>query len=105
VALGAEWAVARGWKLRAGMLYDRTPTRDQYRSTIIPDVDRVWASIGATYQISDTLALDASYQHMFAKEAPINRTNSFPALSTTVQTVGTTETSADIVGLTLRMQF
>lgn len=105
VALGAEWAVARGWKLRAGMLYDRTPTRDQYRSTIIPDVDRVWASIGATYQISDRLALDASYQHMFAKEGPINRTNSFPSLGTTVQTVGTTETSADIVGLTLRMQF
>jgi long-chain fatty acid transport protein len=105
LALGAEWAVARGWKLRGGMLYDRTPTRDQFRSTIIPDVDRLWASIGATYQISDTLALDASYQHMFAKEGPINRTNSFPTLSTTVQTVGTTDTSADIVGITLRMQF
>jgi long-chain fatty acid transport protein len=105
LSLGTQWAVARGWKLRGGMLYDQTPTRDQYRSTIIPDVDRLWASVGATYEISDSMALDFSYQHMFAKEGPINRTNSFPALATTVQTTGTTETSADILGLTLRMQF
>ncbi len=105
VAIGAQWAVAPGWMLRTGMMYDRTPTRDQYRSTIIPDVDRLWASIGATYAISDSLALDFSYQHMFAKDGPINRTNSFPTLFTTVQTTGTTETSADIVGLSLRMQF
>ncbi len=105
LSLGAQWAVAPGWVLRGGMLYDRTPTRDQYRSTIIPDVDRLWASVGATYEISESVALDFSYQHMFAKEGPINRTNSFPALFTTVQTTGTTETSADIVGLTLRMQF
>lgn len=105
LALGAQWSMAPGWKLRGGMLYDQTPTRDQYRSTIIPDVDRLWASIGATYEISDSLALDFSYQHMFAKEAPINRTNSFPSLGATVRTTGTTETSADIVGVTLRMQF
>lgn len=105
LSLGAQWAVAPGWKLRTGMMYDQTPTRDQYRSTIIPDVDRLWASVGATYEISDSVALDFSYQHMFAKEGPINRTNSFPTLATTVQTTGTTETSADIVGLTLRMQF
>jgi long-chain fatty acid transport protein len=105
LSLGAQWALARGWVLRGGMMYDQTPTRDQYRSTIIPDVDRVWASVGATYEISDAVALDFSYQHMFAKEGPINRTNSFPTLATTVQTTGTTETSADIVGLTLRMQF
>lgn len=104
-SLGTEWAVARGWKLRGGMMYDQTPTRDQYRSTIIPDVDRVWASVGATYEISDALALDFSYQHMFAKEGPINRTNSFPSLATTVHTTGTTETSADVLALTLRMQF
>jgi long-chain fatty acid transport protein len=105
VAVGGQWAVAPGWVLRTGMMYDQTPTRDQYRSTIIPDVDRLWASVGATYEISDALALDFSYQHMFAKEGPINRTNSFPALATTVQTRGTTETSADVLALTLRMQF
>lgn len=106
LAIGAEWAVAPGWTLRGGMLYDQTPTRDQYRSTIIPDVDRLWASIGATYAISDRLALDVSYQHMFAKEGPINRLNDFTStLGVSVQTSGTTETSADIIGLTLRMQF
>jgi long-chain fatty acid transport protein len=105
LALGAQWAVAPGWKLRTGMMYDQTPTRDQYRSTIIPDVDRVWASVGATYEVSESMAVDLSYQHMFAKEGPINRTNSFPALATTVQTRGTTETSADVLALTLRMQF
>lgn len=105
VAIGAQWAVARGWILRTGMMYDQTPTRDQYRSTIIPDVDRLWASVGASYEISDSVALDFSYQHMFAKEGPINRTNSFPSLATTVQTTGTTETSADVLALTLRMQF
>lgn len=105
LALGAQWAPVAGWTLRGGMLYDQTPTRDQYRSTIIPDVDRLWASIGASYEFSDSLALDISFQHMFAKDGPINRTNSFPALGTTVQTTGTTETSSNVMALTLRVQF
>lgn len=105
LSLGAQWAVAPGWKLRGGMLYDQTPTRDQYRSTIVPDVDRLWASIGASYDITDSIALDVSYAHMFAKDGPINRTNVFPGGLPTVQTSATTETSADIIGLSLRFQF
>lgn len=106
ISLGAQYKLAPGWVLRGGVMYDQTPTRDEFRSTVVPDVNRFWATIGASYQFSDTIALDVSYEHLFENDAPINRTNDFSStLGTVVQTRGTTETSADVFGLTLRMQF
>lgn len=105
-SIGAAARVAPGWTVRGGLAYDQSPTRDnESRSTAIPDVDRVWVALGASYDFNESLTLDISYEHMFENSGTINRTNSFPTLATTVQTRGETETSSDVLGITLRMKF
>lgn len=104
-AIGAEVAVGGGWNLRTGLQYDQTPTRDAFRSTSMPDTDRVWFSVGASYAISQNVTFDFSYSHMFAKEEPINRSTTFTAIATTVLTKGSTETSSDVLGFGLQVAF
>ncbi len=104
-SVGAEVKATEDWTLRGGLEYDKTPTRDAYRSTRIPDADRIWAALGATYRLSDAVSVDLSYVHMFVKSEPINRTNAFPLLATTVETVATTRTSSNVLGIGLRGSF
>lgn len=105
VSVGAQYVVDEAWTVRGGLEYDQSPSRDAYRSTRIPDADRIWAAVGATYRFSDRVAVDLSYVHMFVKSEPINRTNEFPLLVTTVETVGTTKTSSNVLGIGLRGSF
>ncbi len=105
ISVGAQHKLTASWTLRGGVEYDQTPTRDAYRSNSIPDADRLWLGLGASYALSETVSFDLSYAHMFANEAPINRTNNFSALGVTAVTTGTTETSSDVVGLSLQVAF
>ncbi|RMF09201.1 MAG: aromatic hydrocarbon degradation protein [Alphaproteobacteria bacterium] len=105
VSVGAQVRVDESWTLRGGVEYDRSPSRDAFRSTRIPDADRIWTAVGATYRISDSVAVDLSFVHMFANSEPINRTTAFPLLATTVETVGTTKTSSNVLGIGLRGNF
>lgn len=105
VAVGAEVKTNDVWNIRAGIAYDRTPTRDEFRSTRIPDANRIWLSVGATWNVTEHAALDLSYAHMLAKSAPINRINDFAQLATSVSTQGETRTSSHVLGLNLRGRF
>jgi long-chain fatty acid transport protein len=65
-ALGARWAFARDWLLRLGTAFDQSPiTSDRFRTPRIPDSDRVWASFGLGYQLTQGIRLDFSYAHIF----------------------------------------
>ena len=59
--MGLEADVGSGLTLRAGVAYDKTPTTDKFRSPRIPDADRIWGSVGASYQFSDSIKLDFAY--------------------------------------------
>ena len=52
--------------MRAGVAYEESPIDTEIRSTRLPDNDRIWASIGATYQWNDKLSFDVAYTHIFA---------------------------------------
>jgi len=105
LSVGLQHQLDESWTLRTGVEYDKTPTRDAYRSTLIPDADRLWAALGATYNFSGGFSVDLSYVHMFANSEPINRVNAFPLVSTTVETVGRTKTSSNVLGFGLRSSF
>jgi len=65
VALGEDYYVNDNWTLRAGVAYDQSPSRSNtYRTNRIPDTDRVWASLGASY-IKDNYQVDFGYAHLF----------------------------------------
>ena len=71
LALGAEYLVADGFRVRGGVAYDQSPARDAYRTPRIPDSDRYWLSVGASYQVLRNVELTAAYTHIFADDAKV----------------------------------
>lgn len=74
-ALGGEMDVSKKLTVRAGTMFDQTPTIDGYRTTRVPDGNRIWASTGVTYHLNDMVALNMSYAHVFVKAADVLRTD------------------------------
>lgn len=78
VALGGEYDLTPAWTLRAGAAWDQTPTEDPDlaagffgRTVRVPDEDRVWLSVGASYDLAQGITLDAAYSYLFAVEDPV----------------------------------
>src|SRR4029450_13165978 len=59
-SLGAEYQWSPRFAVRAGVAYEESPITNRTRSVNIPDNDRVWASIGASYKVTEKLSVDAS---------------------------------------------
>jgi len=71
VSLGAEYRWSDMLRLRAGVAYDPTPVREDTRTPRIPDSDRYWASVGASWQVLPNVELTAAYTHIFADDARV----------------------------------
>jgi long-chain fatty acid transport protein len=70
-SFGLDYRVTDRITLRAGAAYEQSPIDTEIRSTRLPDNDRIWASLGASYQWSDQLQLDVSYTHIFIRDTAI----------------------------------
>ena len=65
-AVGTEYQFSEALKLRMGAAYDQTPVKDkQHRVATLPDLSRVWLCAGFTYQLTESVALDFGYVHIF----------------------------------------
>ena len=64
-SFGGEYRLSPEWEVRAGVAYEVSPIDVGNRSTRLPDTDRIIASVGASYQWSEKLKLNASYAHYF----------------------------------------
>ncbi|WP_313802794.1 OmpP1/FadL family transporter [Sphingobium sp.] len=107
VSLGGEVDVSPALTLRAGTMFDRSPTNPQHLTTRVPDGDRVWLSAGATWNISSAFALNLSYAHNFVEKANIIRPDSYyPSPATvTATTLSQTSGNADQIGASLTARF
>jgi long-chain fatty acid transport protein len=108
IGLGAEYRLTDAWTLRGGVSYDQTPTRDAVRNTRVPDGDRYWIAIGASYELSDTIGLDLAYGHRFFEDGDIDRTRTFfegSGVESTIRTNARAKTDADVIALALRISF
>lgn len=63
-SLGAEFDLSEAWTLRGGVGKDESPTNDLHRTPRLPDNDRMLYSIGATWNVSPALSIDAAYQRI-----------------------------------------
>lgn len=70
-AVGIEGQFAPGFKVRTGVAFDQTPTRDSTRSVRIPDDDRFWWSIGASYDLNESMSFDVGYSLLLAQETQV----------------------------------
>ncbi|HHF3258096.1 outer membrane protein transport protein [Vibrio diabolicus] len=70
-AVGATYQLDPKIALRTGIAYDTSAVSDKNRTITIPETDRTWLSIGATYDWTKDFSLDAGFTYIFAKDAPI----------------------------------
>jgi long-chain fatty acid transport protein len=101
VSGGGEYKFNEQTTLRAGVLYEKSPIDDANRIPNLPDADRLMVSAGASYQFTKQISADFGYAHVFVKNGPINLTSPTDIHFNGVPFVGTTETSVNIVSLTL----
>lgn len=99
-SLGAEYAYSPHLTLRAGAAYEISPVQNpDERTARLPDSDRIWASIGATYKWSERVSLDFAYTHIFAEDGRIENTGPGPT-----QLIAEAESSVDIITVGLKMK-
>ena len=60
--------------VRGGLAYEISPIREPDERTLrVPDSDRYWLSLGASYQITEKMKANIAYSHVFFEEGSINR--------------------------------
>ena len=65
IALGQEYYMNDQWTLRGGVAWDQSPSRNNsFRTNRIPDTDRIWTSLGASYKTGHH-QFDFGYAHLF----------------------------------------
>ncbi|HHX0531567.1 TPA: porin [Haemophilus influenzae] len=103
IALGASYNLYEKLTLRAGIAYDQAASRHQ-RSAAIPDTDRTWYSLGATYKFTPNLSVDLGYAYLKGKKVHFKE----------VKTIGghiitnanyTSQAHANLYGLNLNYSF
>lgn len=70
-AVGATYQVDSKLALRSGVAYDTAAVSTKNRTITIPETDRIWLSVGAGYDVTEQLTLDAAFTYIFAKDADI----------------------------------
>ncbi|WP_000856202.1 outer membrane protein transport protein [Vibrio mimicus] len=71
-AIGTTYQYDAKLALRAGVAYDTSAVDDKNRTATIPETDRTWVSLGASYVATPQLTLDAGFTYIFAKDATIS---------------------------------
>lgn len=101
-ALGGEYDVSDKLTLRAGVAYEVSPADDaESRLTQLPDNDRIWASLGATYDWSDSISVNLGYSYVHVEEGTFER---HPSSSPVPVFTGDVDASAHILALGLTMK-
>jgi long-chain fatty acid transport protein len=104
-AAGLEYAMSPALTLRTGLAWEKSPIQNADERTVrVPDADRIWASIGASWKINANASLDIGYSHIFADDARIDRTEPVTGLGN-VRLVAETEGSVDIVSVGFKYKF
>ncbi len=107
MSLGTAYKYNPNWTFRGGLGYEVSPITDTTRATRLPDTDRLWLSLGASYQLNERFALDLSYSHIIGvggkKINIVNASN--PVFAAPVTYTGKVNASVDIISVGLRYQF
>ena len=72
VAVGASYVYQADLTLKTGVAYDENPIAQSHKTARIPTDDRVWLTVGANWQLSDSLSLDLAYGYLFTGDVSVN---------------------------------
>ena len=104
VSIGAEYDLSDAFTLRAGIGQDESPTIDKTRTPRLPDNDRMLYSIGASWNLSENLSIDAAFQRINIDSPSINLPVDAAAGNTSTL-VGSFDGSANLYGVSLQYRF
>ena len=103
MSIGGEYKLNDAWMLRAGYAYDETPTTFQHRTPRLPDEDRKWFSLGATWQYNDALQVNFAYTHIKPDTPQIGIIT--PAAAGGQRLFGSYDSNVNIVGVSAQYSF
>ena len=103
--LGANYRVNDAVKLRVGVAYDQTPTKDATRTPRLPDQNRTWLAFGVQYKPTKQGTLELAYAHEFVKDAQVNVTAPGQTTCAAGCLTGTFKDKADIISLQYSHKF
>jgi long-chain fatty acid transport protein len=105
-SVGAEYLASDRLTLRTGAAYEISPITDQMRTPRLPDNDRIWTSVGASWVIGRGWVADLAYSHIFVKDTPINVGPGNPWFNPGVPIVyiGDTKPSVDIFSVAFKFR-
>ncbi len=95
-AVGAEYKFSDTLTFRAGYAYEDSPVPDSTRGVRVPDNDRHWLSVGASWVAGDWLTLHAGYSHLFVRDGDVNITTPVPFTATYKNHVNIVAVSATV---------
>ena len=101
-AIGGTYYINDEWEARAGYMFDQG-VQDSLTSVSVPDSDRNWFSIGASYHISKDQTLDAGFTYLVGKDKKVSDIIGTPAGDITLDT--TTKATAMLFGLQYTHKF
>lgn len=100
-SLGAEFALGEHLTLRGGIARDETPTSDAARTPRLPDANREWISLGATWAASDAFEVSAGYTRILVDDPSIND----PENSSGAHLVGRYDADVNLLGISAQYRF
>ena len=71
VSGGATWLYSDAWTWRGGIAWDQTPVPDaRYRTTGVPDEDRVWLALGGSWNFASAWSVDFAGTYIWTTTDP-----------------------------------
>jgi long-chain fatty acid transport protein len=103
---GTEYRWTDRLTVRGGIGYEISPISDRVRTTRLPDNDKFWASIGASWKVAPFARVDLAYTHLWVKDTNVNITaaSGNPSFNGSVNYIGTADAHADIFSASLVVQ-
>lgn len=98
-SLGAEYKLNDAWTLRGGVAHDETPTSIEHRTPRLPDDDRVWYSLGATWMVSPALDVSFAYTRIEPKDPKVDIASGGSRLT------GPFDGNANLIGVSAQYRF
>ncbi len=102
-SVGGEYDVTPKLTIRGGISYEESPIQDATSRLIqLPDSNRTWFGLGASYKWSDMTTINVSYLHVELQESRFDRV----AVTGPGTITGNADVNADAVsvGLTMKME-
>ncbi len=98
-AVGAEFKLNDSWALRGGVAYDETPTSLLHRTPRLPDANRIFYSVGATWKLSDAFDVNFAYTRIEPRDPKID------TVASGSEIVGPFDGDANLFGVSAQYRF